>query len=150
LVNKAGQVEIASNRIAMREVFSQWAAVYLSGLEIRFRQNWVGLLSAANSAKWLPVEMAQDLIGAATTKGAPGGVQIAGGSKDIFIIENELEGGNGNGVTLGSVTLLDVNGGDSGVLAGVVLTEQDDCATTVTNQVPTTVPSGQTSLTVVA
>jgi hypothetical protein len=150
LVNEAEQVEIVSNRIAMRNVFSQWAAVYLSGLEIRFRQNWVGLLSAANSAKWLPVEMAQDLAGLTTTKGAPGGVQIAGGSKDIFIVENEIEGGSGNGVTLGSVTLLDANGGDSGVLAGAVLTEQDDCATTVTNQFPTTVPSGQTSLTVVA
>jgi hypothetical protein len=149
LVNEAELVEAVSNRIAMKDVFSEWPGVYLSGVELRFLRNWVGLQNA--SAEWLPGEMGQDLgdnaaamsVGLAK-KGlsAPGGVQIAGASKDVFVVENEIEGGGGNGVALGSVRLLDVNGGDTGILVGVVMTPEDDCATTVSNQIPKTIAGG--------
>lgn len=42
---------------------------------------------------------------------AQGGIQIAGGSERVRIIENEVIGGRGNGVTLGSA-LTDDSGGD--------------------------------------
>jgi hypothetical protein len=154
LVNKAELVEIASSRMAMESGFSQWPGVQLSGTEIRFRHNWVGLLTAANAPEWLPREMADDL-GAATEaskkgRGAPGGVQIAGTSKDVFVVENEIEGGSGNGVTLGSVLLLDANGGNTGGPTGVVLTPRDDCAKTVSNQLPGSITAAGANLTVVA
>ena len=157
LVNEAELVEAVSNRIAMKDVFSQWPAVYLSGVELRFRHNWVGLRNFA--AEWLPAEMARDVGGYAASRaasvvkkglGAPGGVQIAGASKDVFIIENEIEGGDGNGIALGSVRLLNADGVDTGVLTGVVMTAKDDCATTISNQIPGTISSGGGKATVVA
>ena len=157
LVNEAELVEAVSNRIAMKDVFSQWPGVYLSGVELRFRHNWVGLRNFA--AEWLPAEMARDVGGYAASRaasdvkkglGAPGGVQIAGASKDVFIIENEIEGGDGNGIALGSVRLLNADGVDTGVLTGVVMTPKDDCATTISNQIPGTISSGGGKATVVA
>jgi hypothetical protein len=57
----------------------------------------------------------------------------------VFIIENEIEGGDRNGVALGSVRFLDANGGDTGEATGVVWSGQDNCATNVGNQIPPTV-----------
>ncbi len=157
LVNEAELVEAVSNRIAMKDVFSQWPGVYLSGVELRFRHNWVGLFRA--TPEWLPAEMARDVGGYAASRaasavkkglGAPGGVQIAGASKDVFMIENEIEGGDGNGIALGSVRLLNADGVDTGVLTGVVMTAKDDCATTISNQIPGTISSGGGKATVVA
>jgi len=157
LVNEAELVEAVSNRIAMKDVFSQWPGVYLSGVELRFRHNWVGLRNFA--AEWLPAEMVRDIAGYAASKaasvvkkglGAPGGVQIAGASRDVFIIENEIEGGDGNGIALGSVRLLNADGVDTGVLTGVVMTPKDDCATAISNQIPGTISSGGGKATVVA
>jgi hypothetical protein len=166
-VNEAELVEIDCSRIAMKAVFSQFPGVYLSGVELRFQHNWVGLRPEA--AEWLPAEMNADLAsqavantGASTSGsasaggtaapaanstdalavkglGAPGGVQIGGASKDVFIIENEIEGGDRNGVGLGSVRFLDANGADTGAATGVVWSEQDNCATNVGNQIPPTV-----------
>ena len=154
-VNEAELVEIDDSRIAMKPVFSQFPGVYLSGVELRFRHNWVGL--RAEAAEWLPAEMNADLASQAAANtsvlaandtgaafemkglGAPGGVQIGGASKDVFIIENEIEGGDGNGVALGSVRFFDANGGDAGVATGVVWSGEDNCATNVGNQIPPTV-----------
>ena len=41
---------------------------------------------------------------------ALGGVQIGGGSGDVMIRRNVIEGGNGNGITLGSLTYVSVDG----------------------------------------
>ena len=146
-VNEAERVEIVGSSVAMKAVFSQWPGVYLSGLELRFRHNWVGLLSAA-AARRLPSEMTDDLLANASStadvrmvfKGlsTPGGVQIGGASKDVFIVENEIEGGDRNGVALGGLRLLDASGDDTGVPVGVVLYPADNCAATVSNLIPAT------------
>ena len=41
---------------------------------------------------------------------ALGGIQIGGGSTSVMIRRNVIEGGNGNGITLGSVTYVSVDG----------------------------------------
>ena len=66
-------------------------------------------------------------------------MQIGGAAKDVFIIENEIEGGDRNGVALGSVRFLDANGADTRAATGVVWSGQDNCATNVGNQIPPTV-----------
>ncbi len=40
----------------------------------------------------------------------PGGIQIAGIARDIYVRYNEIEGGCGNGITLGGLMLVDGNG----------------------------------------
>ena len=70
----------------------------------------------------------------------PGGIQIAGPSTDVFVIENEIEGGSRNGITLGSLGILDANGNETNQTIGVLLVAEDPCATTGTLQTPGTNP----------
>lgn len=62
--------------------------VYVSGTHIRVEGN----------------EIAHAVLG--LRRSAPGGVQIGGGSIDVEVRRNSIMRGNGNGVTLGSVTLV--------------------------------------------
>jgi hypothetical protein len=66
----------------------------------------------------------------------PGGIHICGGSKDVYVLENEIEGGNRNGITLGSFAFLDANNNDTGQWTGVLVVPEDDCSTTGTLQPP--------------
>ncbi len=136
-------LRIAGNRVAMTNVRSPWPAVFASGREIRIERNWVGLRTPANTRVRLPFTVAGDLAAsepAAATSLAtapptpavlhPGGIQIGGDSTDVAILDNEIEGGSRNGITLGSFVLLDANGGDSGVWTGVgVVGDGEDCCT---------------------
>ncbi len=52
---------------------------------------------------------------------AAGGLQIGGGSERVVIRRNQIHGGNGNGVTLGSITFVAAGGGalgGAGTVAG--------------------------------
>ena len=126
-------LKIAHNRIAMEDVASQWASVYASGTELHIDHNWVGLQDASNAANWASATVVTDLAsslpaaaggfgGTGATPGANGGIHIAGGSQDVFVSDNEIEGGLRNGITLGSFILLDPNKGDTGALTGVLAT----------------------------
>ena len=127
-------LKIANNRIAMEDVASQWASVYASGTELHIDHNWVGLQDASNATNWASATVVADLAsslptaaggfgGTGATPGANGGIHIAGGSQDVFVIDNEIEGGLRNGITLGSFVLLDANGNDTGALTGVLATD---------------------------
>lgn len=61
----------------------------------------------------------------------PGGIQIGGPSTDVYILENEIEGGSRNGITLGSYTILNANGGDTGIWTGVIIIIDDCCTGTL-------------------
>ena len=50
-----------------------------------------------------------------------GGIQIAGPSRSVFVIDNLIQGGRGNGITLGSFDVLDANGDDTGSTIGVLV-----------------------------
>jgi Family of unknown function (DUF6519) len=71
-----------------------------------------------------------------------GGIQIAGPSRSVFVIDNLIEGGRGNGITLGSFDVLDANGGDTGSTIGVIVVQEDPCSNAGTLQPPTHVPPG--------
>jgi hypothetical protein len=113
-VEQSRVVRLEDSLIAMRDVLSKSAAVFVSGQEIHVSRNWVGPLTTAI----IPAIVAADLastssIGAAafTTTvpmaKAPCGIQIAGISRDIYLRYNEIEGGSGNGITLGGIILVD-------------------------------------------
>jgi len=71
-----------------------------------------------------------------------GGIQIAGPSRSVFVIDNLIQSGRGNGITLGSFDVLDTNGGDTGSTIGVLVLQEDPCSNTGTLQPPTHVPPG--------
>ncbi len=79
----------------------------------------------------------------------PGGIQIGGTSTDVYIIENEIEGGSRNGITLGSLEVLDANGKSTGQWTGVLITGESDCCGTGTLQTSGNYP-GTTGYRVVA
>jgi hypothetical protein len=51
-----------------------------------------------------------------------GGVQIGGGSEHVAIRRNRIHGGNGNGITLGSITYVSVPGTPLNPAGGIVVT----------------------------
>src|SRR5262249_37385043 len=141
-------LQIENNRIAMENVISRWPAVWVSGVEVRVLRNWLGIQSTAVDREWLPATVSSDLAGmttagTGTTTGLqsivpvhPGGIQIAGPSRDVFVVENEIDQAGRNGITLGSLSILDANGNDSGHIKGVTIIEEGPCDTTITLHVP--------------
>jgi hypothetical protein len=111
----AAQVEllnISNNRIAMRDDSSTWASVYVSGSEIHVKGNWIGLQDADNATDWVPATVVSDVpAGFNSDKQLPspaanGGIHVAGASQDVYILDNEIEGGARNGITLGSFNIV--------------------------------------------
>ncbi|HEY3860550.1 MAG TPA: DUF6519 domain-containing protein [Verrucomicrobiae bacterium] len=146
-------LRIDNNRIAMGNLRSQWPAVYVRGAEIHVDRNWIGILDAANLREWFPVSVSADLLADANNyatanrdayinikSGAlaqhPGGIQVAGPSEDVFILENEIEGGARNGITLGNLELLNLQGPQIYHIVGVLLEMEDCCSTTGTLEPP--------------
>jgi len=142
----------SNNRIALKDSSSQWAAVYLSGNELHFEKNWVGLEDASNATTWMPNSVAGDLKSNFTqTPGgasvlANGGIQIGGGSTDVFVVDNEIEGGLRNGITLGSFLLSLKKGSSVGQPPqGLLPKPPDPAATSFTLQLPSSVETKQGS-----
>ena len=79
----------------------------------------------------------------------PGGIQVGGTSTDVYILENEIEGGSRNGITLGSFDVLDTKGAVTGIWTGATITAETDCGSTGTLQTSGTYP-GTAGYTVVA
>src|SRR5262249_21263093 len=143
LANRVRLLQMEGNRVAMQDVRSQWPAVWVSGKELRILRNWVGIQDDGTKLLWLPATVVTDLsrdAGGGSTTGSdriistvalhPGGIQIAGPSSDVFVLENEIEGGSRNGITLGSVSVLDSRGKDTGTIIGVLTVPEDRCSTT--------------------
>jgi hypothetical protein len=153
-------LQVDSNRIAMANVRSKWPAVWVSGIEIRLVHNWVGVQSALADREWLPVSVQTDLAADSKSTPAafkastgtvllnPGGIQIAGPSSDVFVLENEVENSGRNAITLGSVLILDNQGNDTGP-TGVTITIPGPCDTTITLVIPGT-PGGSDGGSIVA
>jgi hypothetical protein len=191
-------LKAAENRIYMKDVASQWAAVYLSGEEMCFERNWVGLGSATEfitkpvtpvmhqpaasmteeahaqlnlstllkEAKRITAKTGKKTTPKAIEKPAekantisevvlsnlnkmaqktPGGIHIAGPSMNVCIVENEIVGGIGNGITLGNFIILDDTGADTGKLTGVKWQPEQPCSRGGSTQLPGTVPTGTTT-----
>ena len=169
LAERARSLRIDRNRVAMKNVRSLWPAIYASGIEIHIDHNWVGIQSAANVVEWLPYTVSEDLSSAPSSGAAagaaiganltstilvevaqhPGGIQIGGPSTDVYILNNEIEGGSRNGITLGSLDVLDSTGNNTGQWTGVLITGENDCCGTGTLETSGTFP-GATGDTVVA
>ena len=138
------QLKIAENRVSMKDVFSIYSAVYMSGESIFFEHNWVGLEVLDRPANRLQLEsIAAGSIKIIGTKAA-GGIQIAGPSRNVFIVENEITGGNRSGITLGNFIIVDKTGSDTGKLTGIQTQHEDPCSAGGTGSLPGSTGSGST------
>jgi hypothetical protein len=148
LATRARLLQIEKNRIAMQNVRSTWPAVWVSGNEIRICRNWVGGQKTSAATEWLPTIVTGDLTNAENANGAnPGGIQVAGPSQDVSILENEIEDSGRNGITLGSFSVVDAKGQDTGITLGILTVEQAPCSGAGTLQPgapPSSAPTGST------
>jgi hypothetical protein len=96
-----------------------------------------------SSSSSINAEVNANISSAATpVANTPGGIQIAGPSRDVFVIENEIEGGKRNGITLGNLLHLDASGADTHATYGVLMDTEDACSTT-SSLVPPAVKVGK-------
>jgi hypothetical protein len=133
-------LRVNESLFTMEDVAGRFPAVCLSGQDIFFERNTVlvtserilyqmrqqtNLDSQTSTQNLLDYSM---LSSAQWARRCPGGVQIAGPSRNIFVTENTIEGGSGNGITLGSFILLDANGNDTGTITGVRWETEGNCS----------------------
>jgi hypothetical protein len=166
LADSVTLLQVESNRIAMENVASRWPAVWVSGTEIRVVHNWLGIQTTSSDIEWLPATVQKDIAGESQSSGTgisgvtrfaamnPGGIQIAGTStggatRDVFVSENEIDIAGWNGITLGSLAVLDSKGNDTGTIVGTTVEVPGPCDTTITLQIPGTNP-GQRGSRIVA
>ncbi len=145
VANQVELLNLSGNRIAMKDVASQWASVYASGSEIHIERNWVGLQDSPNAEVWMPASVSGDVSAGftqqQTTPLANGGIQIAGPSQDVFICDNEIEQGWRNGISLGNFIVVNANGNDTGAITGLLAVPTDPAAN-ATLQLPSSVTTG--------
>jgi len=149
-------LSVRESRIAMASVASLYPAVYLAGEDIRFERNEVRTASddlgviVVTRQPSEKVYKAAPAAPAAEQEMAIGGVQIGGPSRDVWIVENRIEGGSRNGVTLGNIISLDQQGNDTGTYLGVMVEAEDLCGSGATVALPGTTGSGSTVTTYAA
>ncbi len=95
-------VTIEDCRIRMNDVFSFWHAVFVIADDVSIERNRVHVERSTDQSAGLGSS------GAATA--GRGGLQIGGTSERVRVIDNWIEAGIGNGITLGSLELVNEDG----------------------------------------
>jgi len=103
-------VEICDNRIFMQDTAGLWPAIYVSGSETSIERNWIGLEDVADAGNYASEAVQSDLSASFTSPPAAatgnGGIQVGGFSNTVAIVENQIEGGAYNAITLGGYVLM--------------------------------------------
>lgn len=117
---RTGQfIEIRHCDIRMIDAPSGWPGIFFIGDDGSIEENQVGVRSQR--------QRDDDITWPMPAGAALGGIQIGGTSDRVRIINNVIQGGIGNGITLGSVIVIDANGNDTGVNLGWVVNVFDPC-----------------------
>jgi hypothetical protein len=106
---QATLLNIVKNRVLMQDVAGLWPAIYVSGAEITIEDNWIGLQDNSDAPNYATAQVFSDLgnsfnpsVSAALGNG---GIQIGGYSTGVTIVENQIEGGAFNAISLGAILL---------------------------------------------
>lgn len=113
-------IEISGCDIRMQDAPSAWPGIFFLGDDGVIERNQVRVRSGRqidDSELTFPIPARSGL----------GGIQIGGTSDRVRIIDNVIQGGIGNGITLGSVIVIDGNGRDTGGRTGWVINIFDRC-----------------------
>jgi hypothetical protein len=104
-------------RVRMQDLASPWHALYLRADDVLLEHNDIQVVPGTLAAGTTEL-----VIGAGR-----GGLHLAGTCEGVRIVDNLIQGGIGNGITLGSVVVVDAAGGASGADGGVVIGKDDPC-----------------------
>ena len=112
-------IEIRRCDIRMLDVPSSWPGIFFLGDDGLIEENQI----RARSRRQLDDDVTWTIPVGSTL----GGIQIGGTSDRVRIIDNVIQGGIGNGITLGSMIVVNSDGKDTGVLIGWVVNPDDPC-----------------------
>lgn len=116
-VREAEQVTIRDCQVLVRDLPTPWPAIFFMGEDGLIERNIVRVQPGE------PI----GTTGALAAGAALGGLQIAGLSARVRVAHNLIQGGNGNGITLGSLVEYDDDGLIILVLHGWVINVDDPC-----------------------
>jgi hypothetical protein len=116
-VRAAVEIEIRDCRIHMQDVRTEWPGLFLRADDALVEHNEIIVIPGIDPATG---------VGGFVAAGR-GGMQIAGTSERIRVIDNLIEGGIGNGITLGTVVQIDPAGVPAGDDHGWVINLDDPC-----------------------
>ncbi len=108
-------ISITNCRVLMNDMASPWPGVFVTADDMLIEGNVIQVLRAAGLS-----------AGIALASAGRGGLQIGGTSDGVRVINNLIAGGIGNGITLGTLELVD----DEGVVIetpGWVVNADDPC-----------------------
>lgn len=146
----ADSLFIRENFVNMLDSGNVYPAVYLAGEHIWFERNNVEIASLDVSRDIGFIKAGSGQSGSSPSAGSgsatgaakgaatsdSGGVQVGGPSRDVWIDENQITGGNRNGITLGNLIALDSNGNDTGEWLGLTMTNDQPCSQGGSGSVP--------------
>ena len=97
-VHLGSDITIQHCHIDMQDQAGDWPGIFVAADKVLVRENTI------------TVSPGQDAAGNSLISQGRGGLQIGNTSDDVQVIDNLIQGGIGNGITLGSLTAVDVNG----------------------------------------
>jgi hypothetical protein len=100
----------------MQDRRSTWPGIFLIAHDARVEDNTV--LVVGREGPPSPGDVF-------TAGGGLGGIQLGGGCERVMVLDNLVQGGVGNGITLGSVRVIDPRGGEE--VIGWVVDRDDEC-----------------------
>ena len=107
-------LEIRKNRIHMADVATPEQALFIVADDVLIEHNRI------------EVTPDDDIVPGQFIYAGRGGIQIGGGCEDVRIIDNRIKGGSGNGITLGALQEITVQGEGGGQI-GWVIFEDNPC-----------------------
>ena len=118
-VRGAFVVRIRDCRIVMADVASSWPGIFFIADDGLIERNVVRVAPP----KFPVVDEGVRVVADA----ALGGIQLGGTCERVHVVDNVIQGGNGQGIVLGSIVVVDENGDDTGNLIGGVIIIDDPC-----------------------
>jgi hypothetical protein len=112
------EITIRECVVEMRDQPTTWPAIFFLGDDGCIERNVMRVRpNAASLSAGVPL-----IAGAGL-----GGLQLGGTCERVRVAENLIQGGIGNGITLGSISIVDAAGNDSGATVGWVINVDDPC-----------------------
>jgi hypothetical protein len=126
-IDDARFVAICDNSILMQDVPSAFHAVFVTADDALIEHNEI--VVAASPGRVLNTNLAAgiDLTGSAVVTAGRGGLHLGGNSERVRVIDNLIQGGIGNGISLGTVEEIFSSGEFSGPRIGWVVNRFDPC-----------------------
>lgn len=107
-------ITIRNCRVLMNDVASAWPGVIVTADDVLIEENSIQVQRSAGTS------------GAPVASAGRGGLQLGGTSERVRVINNLIEAGIGNGITLGTLEQV-VDGVSVGVVTGWVVNAYDPC-----------------------